>query len=59
MRMGTTTINGGTVNGGTGQVWVEGLLQGEKIYILMAWKGSGDMFADMDFIRFFASFSAF
>jgi hypothetical protein len=42
-----------------GQVWVEGLLQGEKIYILMAWKGSGDMFADKDFIRFFGSFSAF
>ena len=45
--------------GDVGQVWVEGLLQGEKIYILMAWKGSGDMFADTDFNRFFASFSAF
>ncbi len=40
-----------------GQVWIEGLLAGERIYILMAWKSSGSLFADPEFERFFSSFT--
>ena len=40
-----------------GQVWIEGLLAGERIYLLMAWKASGALFADPEYERFFSSFT--
>lgn len=41
---------------GKGQVWIEGLLLGGDVYLLMAWKGAGGLFDDPEFVRFFASF---
>jgi len=41
--------------GQTGEVWLEGLLTGEKIYILMAWRATGALFTDPEFMSFFAS----
>ncbi len=43
--------------GGTGEVWIEGLLLGDSVYILTAWKGSGGLFEDPEYARFFESFS--
>jgi len=43
--------------GDTGQLMLEGLLLRERIYILAAWKATGQLFADPEIIRFFDSFS--
>lgn len=43
--------------GQAGEVWLEGLLAGEKIYILMAWRATGGLFTDPEFMSFFASFT--
>jgi hypothetical protein len=42
--------------GGTGRVWVEGLLAGERAYVLSAWRGDGALFEHLEYERFFASF---
>lgn len=42
--------------GSTGEVWIEGLLAGDRVYILTAWKGAGGLFDDPEYKRFFASF---
>jgi len=42
--------------GETGEVWIEGLLHGDRAYVLTAWKASGNLFAAPEYIRFFDSF---
>ena len=41
---------------GEGEVWIEGLLVGERIYILSAVRPWGDLFNDEEYIRFYESF---
>lgn len=41
---------------GTGEVWVEGLLFGLRVYILNAWKADGGLFQAPEYIKFFESF---
>ena len=40
-----------------GEVWVEGLLAGERVIVLTAWKARGDLFGAEEIRRFFASLS--
>jgi hypothetical protein len=42
---------------GVGTVWLEGYLLDTDIYILSAWRVSGDLFEDAVFLRFFDSFT--
>ena len=41
---------------GSGQAWVRGLLYEGDIYIMSAWKSTGDLWGNPDFIDFFNSF---
>lgn len=41
---------------GQGELQVRGLLHGEDIYILVAWRPSGHVWSDGDYIRFFSDF---
>ncbi len=42
--------------GGAGDFWIRGLLRGEDIYLVMAWKASGGLWTDPEYVRFFDSF---
>jgi hypothetical protein len=42
--------------GESGDFWIEGLLYRERIFVLTAWKATGGLFTEPDFIRFFATF---
>lgn len=42
--------------GGAGDVWVRGLLRGEDVYILLAWKAAGGLFEDAEYGVFFEAF---
>ena len=42
--------------GGAGEVWIRGLLQGDDIFLLMAWNQAGGLFQDPEIAGFFASF---
>jgi hypothetical protein len=39
-----------------GEVWVEGLLFGEMVYVLAAWRAAGNLFELPEISRFFESF---
>lgn len=42
--------------GGAGDFWIRGLLLGDDIYIVMAWKASGGLWTDPAYLEFFDSF---
>jgi hypothetical protein len=42
-----------------GQVWIQGFLAGNTIYLLTAWKQSGGLFGDRDYLRFFETFAPY
>ena len=42
--------------GGVGQTWVRGLLYEGDVYIMSAWKNTGELWDDPDFQNFFNSF---
>lgn len=42
--------------GGAGDICVRGLLHGENIYVLTAWKATGSLATDPEFAQFFESF---
>jgi hypothetical protein len=44
--------------GGSGEVWIRGLLVGTDIFLLMAWDQRGGLFEDIEVVDFFASFRA-
>ncbi len=41
---------------GKGDVWIRGLLFGEDVYLLAAWKSAGGLLADPEYAVFFQSF---
>jgi hypothetical protein len=41
---------------GTGDVWIRGLLRGDDIYFLVAWKSAGGLLDDPEYGVFFQSF---
>ncbi len=41
---------------GSGQAWVRGLIYEGDIYILSAWKSTGDLWSNPEFVTFFNSF---
>ena len=41
---------------GKGDVWIRGLLRGDDMYFLVAWKAAGGMFDDPEYGIFFQSF---
>ena len=41
---------------GAGDVWIRGLLRGDDIYFLVAWKAAGGMLDDPEYAVFFQSF---
>ncbi len=41
---------------GTGDVWIRGLLRGDDMYFLVAWKTAGGLFDDPEYALFFDAF---
>ena len=41
---------------GAGDFWIRGLLSGEDIYMVVAWKAAGGLWNDTQYLRFFDSF---
>lgn len=41
---------------GSGDVWLRGLMRGQDMYLLVAWKTAGGMFQDPEYARFFGDF---
>jgi hypothetical protein len=41
---------------GTGDVWIRGLLRGDDMYFLVAWKTAGGLFNDPEYALFFDAF---
>jgi hypothetical protein len=42
--------------GGTGDVWIRGLMRGRDMYFLVAWKAEGGLFEDPEYAVFFNDF---
>lgn len=42
--------------GGTGDVWIRGLMRGRDMYFLVAWKAAGGLFEDPEYAVFFNEF---
>lgn len=42
--------------GGAGDVWIRGLLLGEDVYVLVAWRAAGGLFEDPEYGVFFEAF---
>ena len=41
---------------GSAEIWIRGILNGDDIFLLMAWDDRGGLFQDVEVVDFFASF---